>query len=93
MPVPESCRRKYRYAETRDLALFNPRLKCLFQQNDRNLLVTPVIHVFTYWVGLFLSFFRLSRNLYFFENVSAMVIRFELNFIHSKSDTVAITNF
>ena len=62
MPVPESCRRKYRYAETRDLALFNPRLKCLFQQNDRNLLVTPVKHVFTYWVGLFFFLCHLAME-------------------------------
>ena len=35
-------------------------------------------------------FFRVSRNLNFFENVSATVTRFELNFIHSKSVTVSL---
>jgi hypothetical protein len=37
-------------------------------------------------------FFRLSRNLKSFENVSAtvQVTWFELNFIHSKSDTVSL---
>ena len=35
-------------------------------------------------------FFRVSRNLNFFENVSATITRFELNFIHSKSVTVSL---
>ena len=34
--------------------------------------------------------FCISRNLKFFENVSATVTQFELNFIHSKSVTVSL---
>ena len=40
--------------------------------------------------AVLIIFFRLSRNLNFFENVSATVTRFELNFIHSKSVTVSL---
>ena len=34
--------------------------------------------------------FCISQNLKFFENVSATVTRFELNFIYSKRDTVSL---
>ena len=40
--------------------------------------------------AVLIIFFRVSRNLNFFENVSATVTRFELNFIHSKSVTVSL---
>ena len=40
--------------------------------------------------AVLIIFFRVSRNLNSFENVSATVTRFELNFIHYKSVTVSL---
>ena len=49
-----------------------------------------VLACLSYNQGCSYHFFRVSRNLKFFENVSAMVSRFELNFVHSKSVTVTL---
>ena len=52
--------------------------------------VCTVVHIPVYLKAVLIISFHVSRNLKFFENVSATVTRFELNFIHSKSDTVSL---